>query len=330
MNIPLAPNSRRRRPSGHIACEDGPQRQLGTTGPPDKSTPRHGRANSYRGSFGSDYKGPCEIRIASAEDGTVKTAFRSPDDNLIIDDWAPDGRSILCFVRKRDRTSSLAIISLDRGEIRQLMSFGWEHAQHARFSPDGEHIVFERAEGKKAPYIYVMDVEPTHLDRLTNSVLGERKPVWLSNGYVLYTSNGILRAVQCENGNAIGEPILVRADWDDFGKRRTLPGQLLFRKYSMFNDIYELDVFDGTWSSPTQVTKSSESRSPAWSPKGEKIAFIDRVGHELKILSVADRKIIRRFNTELDYLQCVFWSPDGKTLAIGPGRGLQITLTEFC
>jgi Tol biopolymer transport system component len=58
-------------------------------------------------------------------------------------DWSPDGRLIVVTVRRRDRTTQVAIVRVPEGRLTVLKSVDWRGPTRIFFSPDGRYLGFD-------------------------------------------------------------------------------------------------------------------------------------------------------------------------------------------
>src|SRR5262249_47104420 len=56
--------------------------------------------------------------------------------------WAPDGKSILIKISKRDQTWQLGWVSVADGTIKVLKSLEWRFPESTSLSPDGRYIAY--------------------------------------------------------------------------------------------------------------------------------------------------------------------------------------------
>ncbi|MSU62856.1 MAG: hypothetical protein EXS31_10740 [Pedosphaera sp.] len=206
-----------------------------------------------------------DLRIVSASNGQFKVIkSHNPEIQYNPTDWSNDDKSLLCELKKKDGTAALATVSIDSGEVRQLLSFPWEtRPRHARFSPDGKFIAYERKE-KGNRDIYVLNAEGTQANRLTDWPSEESKPIWSPDGkYVLFSSNRSgaweLLGIEVKNGKGIEAAAVIRSDFGDRAKRMTRSGNLAFDlSRGGGSDVYLIDVNPATGESgsPKLATKS--------------------------------------------------------------------------
>lgn len=269
------------------------------------------------------------VRLASVESGESKVLKENPELLYWPFDWSQDGKSLLCNVQKSwDKSMSLGIVSIETGKVRQLISLEWNGLNHARFSPDGKFIAFDREENENRD-VFVLALESMRVQRLTNLPSSENSPVWSSDGeHLLFTSNRTgeqdLWGLAIKNGEAMDAPFLLRRNFGGEDYRMTRTGKLAFTKPGgPAPDCYYFDVAPATGEingSPKLITTSfyGRQKSPAYSPDGLKIAYI-RDRNPLCIQSLADGKV-DVIKTDMQYFNRIFWSPDSKTVAL-QGRG---------
>jgi Tol biopolymer transport system component len=270
------------------------------------------------------------VRLAPIEGGEIKVLKENPEILYRPFDWSQDGKSLLCNLQKSvDRSMSLGTVSIETGAVRQLMSLEWNGLNHARFSPDGKFIVYEREENENKD-IFVLALETMRVRRLTDLPSSEDSPVWSSDGrHVLFTSNRTgqqdLWGIAVRNGEAVDAPFLLKRGFGGQEFRTTRSGKLAFTSSGgPGSDCYYFDVNPATGDingSPKLITTSfyGRQRCPAFSPDGLKIAYIRDHKH-LCIQSLADGKV-EVIKTDMEYFYRIFWSPDGKKIAlVGSGR----------
>jgi Tol biopolymer transport system component len=198
-------------------------------------------------------------------------------------DWSPDGQLVAFH---SDRAGNYDIYVTDRqGEghwLRQLTDHP-ANDYDASWSPDGNRIAFlsERHGNRE---IYVMNVNGTHVTRLTFTETNERQPAWSPAGdliafeseeagrpeiYVMDPDGGNVRRLTDSVGNNLspkwspdGER-LVFASSRDAGNRE--------------NGWPEIYVMEPSGAGQTRLTSNSaDDEAPAWSPDGQWIALASK------------------------------------------------------
>jgi Tol biopolymer transport system component/beta-lactamase regulating signal transducer with metallopeptidase domain len=269
------------------------------------------------------------LRLAPAAGGQSKVLKENFELLYWPFDWSPDGKSILCNVQKSwDKSMALGIVSTETGEVRQLLSLEWNGLNHARFSPDGKFIVYDREINENRD-IFVLALDAMRVRQLTDFPSSESTPVWSSDGkHVLFTSNRTaehdLWAVAVRNGEAADSPFLIKRGLGAEEYRTIQNGKLAFTTSGgPAKDCYYFEVNPVTeeiGQAPKLITTSFYGRQicPAFSPDGQKVAYI-RPLNQLCIQSLAGSKV-EVIKPDMQYFNVIFWSPDGKTIAL-QGRG---------
>jgi Tol biopolymer transport system component len=136
--------------------------------------------------------------------------------------------------------------------------------------------------------------------------------------------------IEVKNGKPVDAPVVLRSDFGDRAKRITHSGNLAFDlSRGGGSDVYLIEVnpTTGESGSPQLVTKSffGQHFRSAWSADGKKLAYL-RMRQEgtaplLCMISLSDGRE-ESFETGMRYMNSVFLSPDGKTVALSPaGKG---------
>jgi Tol biopolymer transport system component len=268
-----------------------------------------------------------ELRISTVATGTVRI-LKSQNEELEFYplDWSSDGRNLLCTLKRKDRSQALALLAVDSGEVRQVLSLEWNPANDARLSPDGRFIAFDRTiDGNQD--IYVLDIEGHQLSRLTNSPRSESGPVWSADGKILLFSSDRrgtwdLWGVRVAGGTPTGSPFVMKLDFGDHSKRMTGTGRLAFNTFFGEIDGYYVEVAPTGkthLSAPKLITRSFMGRNahPTWSPDGTKVAQVrDRRFLVVQNLTTGREDV---FDPGMRYINSLSWSPDEKWIAVSPG-----------
>jgi serine/threonine protein kinase len=153
-------------------------------------------------------------------------------------------------------------------------------------------IAFASDRGGALPQIYLLNVDGTGLQQLSDEPAGACQPSWSPDGsWIVYVS-------PCERN------------------RETYEGSTLFMMGG-----------DGSNVTPLPAPPGGDY-SPAWSPDGRQIAFVslreDRIP-QIFILNLTDNSVIKISQTPARSNTYPAWSPDGKLIAyVGEDNQLQV------
>ena len=101
--------------------------------------------------------------------------------------WSPDGRRIV-FTSDRAGHGDLYLMNADGSDVARLTRMASGAYYQSSFSPDGKRIVFQGRpdNGLTRDRVFVINVDGTGLQQLTDSSYGAEGPRWLPDGTVKY------------------------------------------------------------------------------------------------------------------------------------------------
>jgi Tol biopolymer transport system component len=261
-------------------------------------------------------------------------------------DWAPDGKSIVGLLEKTASPSFLAVLQVADGSVRTIKRIGMsgEGMGLAQFSPEGRWIAFDRspsATPRESRDIFLLEAEGDKEVSLIKHPADDRLLGWSPCGkWILFSSDrsGSWDAwlLPIEDGQAKGEPILVKSDFGSPGRPGRTVRPIGFTQEGSFyyglgtwrEDVYvaefALDRPDSQISS-RKVSLRFEGANcyPDWSPDGTLLAYMSIRSpagpkpRALCILSVKSGEQRELFPNGLSYFsQSVCWHPDGKSVVV--------------
>jgi eukaryotic-like serine/threonine-protein kinase len=264
------------------------------------------------------------VPVGGGRERKIAEAWRSVS-------WSPDGRTIaLAHVPSNGtapvpESGGIFLLSLESGHTRELTVS--REDSYPVFSPNGRWIAFKRQVSGTKAEIFVIPAGGGVAKRLTSEPYPIRGPTWTADsrevvfGSLRSGADGSLWRVAAAGGAPRPVSPTLRDAFDPSISRQ---GRLAYREEWMDSNLYLLTAKDlsGTvpagFDEPVSVVNSSrEDHSPAFSPDGERIAFVSNRSGNLEIW------VARRDGSQATPLTSLRaqntgtprWSPDGRRIA---------------
>jgi Tol biopolymer transport system component/DNA-binding winged helix-turn-helix (wHTH) protein len=232
--------------------------------------------------------------------------------------WSPDG-SQLAFQTDRDGNFEISIMNVD-GELTQLTVDPADDLE-PDWSPDGSKLAFS-SNRSGMQHIYVMNADGSSPAQVTNAKANDSEPAWSRDGKRIAfvrpaDGNPEIYVVNADGSN---ETRLTFDSGIDMSPSWSPDGKIFFT--SNREGKREIYVMNADGSGVRRFTTIG-AKSGAWSPDGNKIAFmslsqeLDHTYHLWQVF-VADRngehiRMITKDPPQSTFSPC--WSADGTSIA---------------
>ncbi len=316
--------------SGLINLTNNPAHDLAPAWTPD------GR----RIAFHSDRDGNDEIYVMNADGSGLTNLTNNPASDF-RPAWSPDGGRI-AFISGRDGNLEIYVMNADGSGQTRLTNNPAEDVAPAWW-PDGQRIAFT-SERDGNNEIYVMNADGSGQTNLTNNPAYDGEACLVAAGAWSYTAIPTpVLATPPQHGNKIafksdrdgGETLyIMNPDGTD---QRRLDDESLYRQEAEREWVspdgrYSLTVMDnrGNWdiylddgqNPPAFITTNdADDYDPAWSPAGDRIAFVSSRmgGADIWLMDPTGRNEVQLTHGE-GMNKHPTWSPDGNQIAFWSDR----------
>ncbi|MFZ5928034.1 MAG: hypothetical protein ACOYX1_11360 [Acidobacteriota bacterium] len=277
-----------------------------------------------------DSKNQVQIRAVPVEGNGIpapRVIFTNPDVTSInVSDWSPDGKWLAVHLRRKDRSSQIALVAADNGELRVLKTVDWRGPSKLFFSPDGTQIAYDLPLSETTQHrgIFVMAADGIRETAVVehpsqNLIMG-----WTPDGKTLVFSSDrtgtmALWALEIAYGKARGLPRLVKAEGPEWSLGFTSSGALMTFK-SVGNQDLRFAALDVSAGKITEIPVAAPNYiashgRPDWSWDGRSVSYAscgNLGGANCKLLIRSmDTAQIREVRHTLSYFVTARWSPDG-------------------
>jgi len=281
--------------------------------------------------------GQIDLRIIGL-DGTEPRVLYSDARVTWIDleDWSPDGKSILIILSLEDRTCQMVLVSVQDGSVRVLKDFDKLTPGPSRFSRDGRNIAYtvQQSHESRENDIFIYDLDGGSETQLVQDPADDIVLDWTPDGKeILFRSDRTgsvgIWWIKVMEGRSSGTPELLKPDLgpDFISMGFTRNGSYYYGTQKEMKDVYiaEIDLVTGKLiSPPTLATQrfAGSNHCPNWSADGQQLLYLSqRVPGAWGARTICVRSTesgkVREIFSKLNQLAWVRWSPDGRSLLTG-------------
>ena len=253
--------------------------------------------------------------------------------------WSPDGKHILAFFSKKDRTNQIVLVSSADGSVRVLKTLDWRYPRNMSLSPDGRYVVYDLRPEENSPRrdIFLLAVDGSREIPLIEYPTDDLSPVWAPDGKsILFGSDRSgamgLWALQVVDGKPQGSPELIKSNmgrFDPIGFTRQ--GSFYYSVQSGIPDVYtaKLDLGTGKFLAPaTKVAQRfvGTNFAPDWSSDGKYLLYLSQrgqlafgVGSRVLVIRSLESGKERILSPKLAFHRrhsLPRWSPDGRSILV--------------
>jgi Tol biopolymer transport system component len=288
---------------------------------------------------GPDFIEPDDIYVVRADGSGLKAVTSSPDDMVYAPAWSPTGNRLayLRFTRWGPDVSGgdFQLVIIDPSTSQETLSVEysskhnktpWTLLSSLEWSPDGRWIVVDMVAGPRAaPFSFsIVDVETGEI----TTISGYHGLRWSADGrwMALYGYDEVLVVPTADvDVSDLSDDAASLAGASNFPVEGSLL-EMTAPDWAPDGSAFAVTVDAGGWDPHVEVisvadgtrrTVADPALSPAWSPDGRHIAYLDRV--ERAWVTGVDGTDTRQVGRSLI---APVWSPDSSSLVLVDEEGL--------
>lgn len=245
--------------------------------------------------------GVSEIRVAEpGGSARVVYASRKPGRfSVLVGDWFPEGRSLAITELNGNGSATVGVLELESGEFRALRTLPTTgHTPQGppsrpRVSPDGRFLVIRHGVTEEDRDLYVLAVDGSSMERLTQHPAREREAFWSRDGSeVLFVSNRLgdetLWSIPVRGRSPTASAYLVPGGVAG-ARYRWVGDRLSYDASVTASDIFtvQLDASTGAIVGPQRQAPyqpTGSNSGPVFSPDGSDLAFFSEPDGRARIV----------------------------------------------
>ena len=208
-----------------------------------------------------------ELRVVGRDGANDRLIYTNDEVQYMVPKgWFPDGRHVLAWIERKDRTAQIATVSVGDGRLRSIKSLGWNREGPFRLSPDGRWIAYQSRNGIK---ILAADGSAEHsvADTSEESEVIDWAP---DGGSLLFSSERTgekaIWSIAFQDGFPQSKPTMLKAD---YGARNAVgiasDGSLYYAITSGGNNIHST-AFDFQSGRLLESPLDPDTKSGRWQP----------------------------------------------------------------
>jgi Tol biopolymer transport system component len=276
-----------------------------------------------------------QLRVSGIDGSPSRIVYDAKSDfDIQVEDWSPDGRTLLAIRTQEDGTKQILLVPADSGAPRVLKSFDWRQPMRMNFSPDGRFVVYDFPAAEESNLdrdLFLLDLATARETRLVRHRANDYLLGWgPDDRHVLFSSDrsGTRGAwlQEIEDGRPKGAPVLVKPDlWNAGLGEFTANGRFFYHVQALSRQIFAatLDPTTGkVIGVPTTLTPIGLGavRDPLWSPDGRSIAYVEQTNSFTSaaiMIRSLETGVVREIPLPHDLRYPDHrWAPDGKSMFV--------------
>lgn len=252
-----------------------------------------------------------------------------------IIDWSPDLKKLYVQIFYKNRSRSIGYITVESGQLTEIVSPGQNTPAYPRISPDGKFLAGHFLDENGNTDIRAISTDGKEHHILVDQAIGAFFLGWTPDvNYILFTTNRnraeSIWLLPVRDGKPNGEPTLIHnSKGNCTGYGFTNSGAFYFSESQMERDAFiaQIDLDTGVIiKAPERIDSAilGHTRSPFWSQDGKFLGYIVEQGpkwydnQSLKIRSLETGET-REWQLDIlssEGLQMPTWTKDGKHILI--------------